>query len=1124
MLYLSSLVVLLFCRCNGKIGGMAKGGPAGYPRLHFGANEVGNMRELRTVSIQVHQMLAMEMENPLLWRESILPPTDYETYVNSWRRRYSDNLPTMAFFSLLKNDQRSLNQVVQYFNRLSGLDRWSLDKNNESDEYSGTVLLSFATAADFILGNANLPKKEKSIYLNKIQVEADNLYREILKPNCPWSKKLLNARTLRSYLSLLVSSIIIPNAPNSYKWQLAANSHLESCLHVLKNVKDGSIPGAANMREFLDISGTLLKFLTLVNRHFQSKYLFIYWSRMHSLLYKYVVVPILKESPETYRESWTLGPGYQLALMSSRILKDSSMNDLVDSIRDNRAIISARLRHTDFGSLWMEYIYYKQPLPAPKPAKNSFYFFSDRGVFSSVTDDLFVYTFAGNPMGQQITDLIAKGKYSIDQFSKPRLRKRQQGSIILSFQHNVFITGTDLTMAFSPSLKPNCYGTIAGQLGSCPQFSKLPKGELLIGLERKGYVYSRAELVETYDLALGLKSVQRSLLASKNMAIIYDRIVLRETSKLEHVQVYFENLESGWKEKDWKDYKGLTAGNSEMFYTIVHGQSPKSSIYRNNQLANITFPISSSELDVIYIINNKAQPVRSFQADFVEREILQISLKFDQISYDIKISLDPVFVRDLCSVSSTDGQFVQFQKTDLLVSLIGRQPIKKYKRQLESIAKAPKKGLDRKIRDLSLANPNRKPIGKERKKQWGQYNMMRKGQVDGKSADIPPNASKLKPKGREGKFINRRQNNTINYKRIRNNTKSQNKSYKKGKLTNHRLGKTPYHNLKTMPVARNKLSEGRKLGKSFETNSILMSERESLRNSNNLIHSRNNNISNYPLEGGKFKSETVKNEFNPAKMIEGEIFKEGNSSDIHLKRINDLKLKKFTVEAKKKKFGFTPSKYDDFNDDNLAAILNKPVPVREVYEEDIGFNYIYDEDSGVGKSCLAHRFVQDSFNSRAESTIGAAFLTRVIVVDDTQFKLQIWDTAGQEKYRSLAPMYYRGAQAAIIAYDITQASSFQTLRYWIDELHKQGPADIVLAISGNKSDMKDQRKIATHIGKAEADAVNGIFMETSAKNDENIKELFDEICRRMPKTKRVVAGQSAVQLKKPAGKKKCCPT
>lgn len=155
-------------------------------------------------------------------------------------------------------------------------------------------------------------------------------------------------------------------------------------------------------------------------------------------------------------------------------------------------------------------------------------------------------------------------------------------------------------------------------------------------------------------------------------------------------------------------------------------------------------------------------------------------------------------------------------------------------------------------------------------------------------------------------------------------------------------------------------------------------------------------------------------------------------------------------------------------------------------------------DSGVGKSSIALRFVHDSFKPAMESTIGASFLTKTIHVDDRIYKYQIWDTAGQEKYRALAPMYYRGAAAAIVVYDITSESSFTMLKTWISELRKHGPVNIVLAIAGNKLDLGDLKEVDSKVAQAYAESVGALFVETSAKTAINIAALFNEISKKLP--------------------------
>lgn len=155
-------------------------------------------------------------------------------------------------------------------------------------------------------------------------------------------------------------------------------------------------------------------------------------------------------------------------------------------------------------------------------------------------------------------------------------------------------------------------------------------------------------------------------------------------------------------------------------------------------------------------------------------------------------------------------------------------------------------------------------------------------------------------------------------------------------------------------------------------------------------------------------------------------------------------------------------------------------------------------DTGVGKSSLVLRFVNNIFKPYSESTIGAAFMSKVINVDGVPVKYQIWDTAGQEKYHSLAPMYYRGAAAAIVVYSITDAASFGTLKSWVKELQMHGPEDIVIAVAGNKCDMEDKRVVKAAEAEAYARSINALFMETSAKSAINVDELFRGISKKLP--------------------------
>lgn len=156
-------------------------------------------------------------------------------------------------------------------------------------------------------------------------------------------------------------------------------------------------------------------------------------------------------------------------------------------------------------------------------------------------------------------------------------------------------------------------------------------------------------------------------------------------------------------------------------------------------------------------------------------------------------------------------------------------------------------------------------------------------------------------------------------------------------------------------------------------------------------------------------------------------------------------------------------------------------------------------DAAVGKSCLVVRFVRDEFFEFQEPTIGAAFLTQTVGLDDATVKFEIWDTAGQERYRSLAPMYYRGAAAAIVVYDITDPDSFAGAQSWVKELQRRGDPNVVIALAGNKADLENRQKVSLEEAEAYAEENGILHLVTSAKDGTNVKSLFVEIAKKLPK-------------------------
>jgi len=154
------------------------------------------------------------------------------------------------------------------------------------------------------------------------------------------------------------------------------------------------------------------------------------------------------------------------------------------------------------------------------------------------------------------------------------------------------------------------------------------------------------------------------------------------------------------------------------------------------------------------------------------------------------------------------------------------------------------------------------------------------------------------------------------------------------------------------------------------------------------------------------------------------------------------------------------------------------------------FKYIIIGDTGVGKSCLLLQFTDKRFQPVHDLTIGVEFGARMISIDNKHIKLQIWDTAGQESFRSITRSYYRGAAGALLVYDITRRDTFNHLATWLDEARQHSNENMAIMLIGNKSDLDHKRAVSTDEGAQFAKANDLIFLEASAKSAHNVEEAF----------------------------------
>lgn len=152
-------------------------------------------------------------------------------------------------------------------------------------------------------------------------------------------------------------------------------------------------------------------------------------------------------------------------------------------------------------------------------------------------------------------------------------------------------------------------------------------------------------------------------------------------------------------------------------------------------------------------------------------------------------------------------------------------------------------------------------------------------------------------------------------------------------------------------------------------------------------------------------------------------------------------------------------------------------------------------DSSVGKTCIIQRYITNTFKSTT-ATIGACHYNKMI----NDIPIDIWDTAGQERFKSMIPMYYKGAKAIIVTFDLTEINTFEGAKKWLSEIETNSKGSVIIIV-GNKSDLKDKRQLTNEMVDSIVIGKKYLYIETSAKEDENINKLFELVAEEIKKNK-----------------------
>ncbi|KAH3765842.1 Rab GTPase [Pelomyxa schiedti] len=200
----------------------------------------------------------------------------------------------------------------------------------------------------------------------------------------------------------------------------------------------------------------------------------------------------------------------------------------------------------------------------------------------------------------------------------------------------------------------------------------------------------------------------------------------------------------------------------------------------------------------------------------------------------------------------------------------------------------------------------------------------------------------------------------------------------------------------------------------------------------------------------------------------------------------------------------------------------------EDQQHDYFFKILLIGDSGVGKSCLLLRFVEESFSEEHIATIGVDFKIKTILCEGKLIKLQIWDTAGQERFRTITSSYYRGAQGIILVFDCSDAETFNNVKQWLVEIDRYACEDVDKLLVANKVDLASKRVVTREAAEELANSMELPYLEASAKDNINVQDIFimmaKAIKERLQASNRENGDSLTLQddSKKPVKKRGCC--